>query len=71
MSVKTTEPIVNINDVRAAGFCASGARRWFETWGFDFRKFLREGIPASTLLQTEDAFALRVVKRKAESNGDL
>ncbi|WFC43263.1 hypothetical protein [Pseudoxanthomonas sp. SE1] len=32
---------------RSAGFCAPGARLWFERHGLDFRAFVRSGLPAS------------------------
>jgi hypothetical protein len=52
---------ITITDVRRAGYCASGARRWFEANGFDFRAFLKDGIPAPDLLATGDALAQRAV----------
>lgn len=62
--------IITINDVRRAGYCALGARRWFEAQGFDFRAFLKNGIPAEQFLSTGDAHAKRVVERKMErTNG--
>lgn len=56
--------IVTIQDVRDAGYCASGARRWFESYGIDFRGFMENGVEAETLLATEDAMANRVVELK-------
>lgn len=58
---------ITINDIRAAGYCASGARRWFEAYGLNFRDFLANGISAEALLATEDALAVRVVARKEGS----
>lgn len=63
----TIEPeIVTIQDVRDAGYCGSGARRWFEGYGFDFRAFMKDGLPAETLLATGDALADAVVTKKRE-----
>lgn len=36
---------VTITDVRRAGYCVRGVRRWCEVKGIDFRKFLAEGMP--------------------------
>jgi hypothetical protein len=65
----TAERIITINDVRAAGYCASGARRWFQSRGWDFGTFLSRGKPASELLATGDPMALNVVA-KAEGRSD-
>lgn len=63
--------IVTMQDVRAAGFCGFGARRWFEAYGFDFRAFMTDGLPAETLLATGDALAETVVaKKRAAENPD-
>ncbi len=62
-----TDPArITIKDVRGAGYCASGARRWFEGYGFDFREFLANGIDEKTFLATDDALAQRVVAVKRE-----
>lgn len=61
--------LIKPDDIRRAGYCARGARRWFESHNIDFRKFIREGIPASDLVATGDAQALRVVKL-AEDSGN-
>lgn len=56
--------------IRAAGGCAPGARAWFRQYGIDFKRFIRDGgIDAQTLLDTGDAFAIRVVTL-AEQNGE-
>lgn len=60
--------VITIDDVRKAGFCPSGARRWFESYGFDFRQFVQEGMPAADLLETGDAQA-QIVVEKALSRG--
>jgi arsenate reductase-like glutaredoxin family protein len=62
--------IVTISDVRAAGICASGARRWFEAYGLDFRDFVKNGIDAELLLATGDAYGIRVVEFvRSRNNG--
>ncbi len=61
--------IITIDDVMAAGHCARGTRRWFESYGLDFRAFLRNGIPAREMEATGDALGLDVVARKRGSRG--
>lgn len=58
--------LITINDVRKAGHCVAGARRWFEGHGIDFREFVRDGIDAETLAATGDALALQVIEAKAQ-----
>lgn len=64
---------ISIDDVRAAGFCVRGLRRWFEARGLDFQKFLEEGAPVSAAIRLNDAYADAVVKlcleRKGAGNG--
>lgn len=60
------DPIITIADIRAAGHCVSGAKTWLQGYGFDWRAFLRDGLPASELLATGGAEAKRVVDLKAE-----
>lgn len=56
--------IITLRDVSEAGHCVSGARQWFEHYGFDFRSVVKVGVPARDLIATQDALALRVVKYK-------
>ena len=58
----STDVLVTIAHVRAAGLCVHGTRTWFARQGLDFRAFLAQGLPASSLLATGDAMALRVVE---------
>lgn len=65
--MNAAEPlIITLDDARAIGgrgvHCAPGIRAWFARYGLDYRAFVREGIPAHVLLDTGDAFALRVVQ---------
>lgn len=66
--------VITITDVRRAGHCVSGARRWFERHGLDFRHFLKHGIPAADMLATGDAQGRQVVERtvarRAEGGAD-
>lgn len=60
---------VTINDVRAAGFCAAGLRRWFEGHGLDLKDFLRNGMALEDVVKINDAMAARVVARKRATDG--
>lgn len=58
--------IITIDDIRKAGHCAAGARTWFDAHDLDFRDFLAHGLPAATLLATDDGLAEQVVTRTLE-----
>lgn len=58
--------MISINDVRKAGYCTSGARRWFALHRLDFAAFLKNGIAEQTLLDTGDEMALDVVAKTRE-----
>lgn len=60
---------ITITDVTRAGFCARGARRWFEANGIDFRTFVRDGIAAADLMAVGDALAERVVAGRLGRSG--
>jgi len=57
---------------RRAGFCRSGARRFFIEHGLDWNDFVRNGVAAETLLATNDALAIALVEwaRTCEEAGD-
>lgn len=61
-----TDTIITIDDVRKAGHCVRGAKTWFESYNLDFADFIRNGIAASRLLATGDAFADQVVNLRLE-----
>lgn len=58
--------VITITDIRRAGHCAIGIRRWFESRGLDFRAFLRDGITVELFLATGDGMAAEVVRRTRE-----
>lgn len=58
--------VITISDVRRAGHCVSGARRWFDAHGLDFRAFLKHGISAEAMLATGDGQGRQVVERTIE-----
>ena len=65
-----SDPIVRIDDVRRVALCSRGARRWFERYGLDFKDFLRNGLPASVIEATGDAFGKTVADGvRARSGG--
>lgn len=62
--------IITIDDCRKAGHCVKGIRAWFDTYGLDFKKFLKEGIEEEAFLATKDAYAIEIVRlKKAKGNG--
>lgn len=50
-----------MDDVRAAGLCAPGARAWLRAQGVDWLVFLRDGLSPARLEATGDAQALLAV----------
>lgn len=58
--------IITITDIRRAGYCARGARGWFEGYGINFRDVIKNGISAEALLATRDAHGERVVQAKLD-----
>lgn len=66
------DPLITMNDVMRAGYCPSGARRWFRQHDLDFRDFMQNGVKASVLLAVPDnAIPMNVVavKQKGSANG--
>lgn len=57
---------------RRAGFCRSGARKFFVEHGLDWAEFVSNGIAAEKLVATDDALASALVEwaRKCEEAGD-
>ncbi|PHS21734.1 MAG: hypothetical protein COA84_15075 [Robiginitomaculum sp.] len=53
---------VKFCDLRAAGVCWSGARKFLHRHGIDPVEFRRKGISADELEKTGDAIALRVAE---------
>lgn len=58
--------VITIDDVRTAGYCTRGAKKWFDGYGLDFRDFLENGIPADRFLATGCAMAHDTVRKKLE-----
>lgn len=54
--------IITMKDVRAAGMCSYGARKFCQKYNIDWQEFLKNGIDANELLKTKDGMAEQVVK---------
>jgi hypothetical protein len=50
------------------GFCASGARAWFQRHGLDWSEFVRHGIDAEQLVATGDGMALKLVEHARQED---
>lgn len=56
--------IVRMRHLRACGFCiVPGVRDWCKQHEIDFKKFVKEGMPASELEKLNDLFANRAVEQ--------
>lgn len=54
-------PVITIADIRRAGFCVKGARRWSESKGIDFREILDGGIASDDERLAGDAHVERIL----------
>ena len=57
---------ITITDMRRAGYCVSGIRRWSAQHGIDFAALVRNGISADELVTKGDHHARRVVESVLE-----
>lgn len=53
---------VTIVHMRKAGFCAHGAKVWFEARGMDFKDFIRNGADIDVAKGMGDPMADRLVE---------
>ena len=53
---------VTIADIRAAGHCVAGAKKWFAANKIPFKAGLKDGWDEETLLASGDALAVKVVE---------
>lgn len=53
------------------GHCVEGAKLWFGQHGLDWRDFVINGIPATTMEATGDALAIELARtaREEAANG--
>lgn len=56
------EQIITVDDIRKAGHCPKGIKRWCDQNGIDFRLFRKQGIPASELRE-KCGLAARIVDK--------
>lgn len=56
------DSIVLPKHMRAAGLCVHGSRDFARRYGLDWKKFVREGIPAEQLIATGDAMAKKAIE---------
>lgn len=58
-----------MSDMRALGYCRRGVKAFLESRGYDWKTFLKEGVPEKFLIDTDDAMALKVVNYVRNQNG--
>lgn len=58
--------LITINHIRTYGYCAKGARAFFEQHNLDWQDFLKHGIASEKLLATDNALAIELVKKVQE-----
>lgn len=59
---------LTIGDVRRAGYCVRGVRRWFDETGRDFRTFVRDGMAIEEARLIDDAVVQDVIRVKLGEN---
>jgi hypothetical protein len=67
---------MHIRHIRAAGFCARGAREWARRHNINYTEFLQHGIDCDLLEKTGDHFALTVCRlareeEEAQNKGEV
>lgn len=63
-----SEIVVTVADIRAV-FCTRGARTWFEKNGWDFRDFLKNGVPISKVDELNDGLGNMVAAHARSKAG--
>lgn len=56
-------------DMRALGYCRRGVKTFLENKGYDWQRFLSDGVPEEFLIATNDAMAQKVVDYVRTQNG--
>ncbi len=70
MSVDLDTIIITVTDIKKAGICLGhGARPFFAARGIEWPEFMRNGVTARWLWDTEDGYAQMIVTRKLEREG--
>lgn len=53
---------VTVTDIRACNYCTKGCRAWFLSQGWDWSRFVTEGIPIEEFDGIDDAQVQMVVQ---------
>lgn len=62
---------LHIRHIRAAGYCARGARDWCARHQINYTDFLKNGIDCEVIEQIGDHFGIEVCKRAREEAAQL
>ena len=54
---------ITITDIRKAGHCPAGIRKWCDGHDIDFRDLIQNGISVETLQSLNDGLADQVIER--------
>ena len=54
--------IITVKHMRKAGYCMSGARKFFIRHGLDWGSFIKNGLDEEFFRRTGDAMALRLIE---------
>jgi len=60
--------IIRARDAMEINYCVSGQKKFCETHNIDFKKFVKEGVPAEEFERTGDAMALKLVNYVKEKS---
>ena len=61
--------LITVAHMRELHYCVYGTKKCAKRHNLDWRKFVREGIPAKDLLATGDAMAEKIVDYVENLNG--
>ena len=54
--------IITLQDLRRMRHCSKGARAFFKSYGLDWNKFVKEGLPEEDFLGTNNQLAIDMVE---------
>ena len=54
--------LCTVDDLRSVGLCANGAKEWFESVGWDFKDFVKNGKMSDDAFTLNDPMAIAVAK---------
>ena len=58
--------LCTMRHTRGLGYCNKGVREWLKGYGIDWTTFVRVGVPAHLLLDTQDEMAIKVAEAAME-----